>query len=245
MQRSQARKRGQRLAIALAAIVVVAGAWFVLHLSIFGARAVTVVGPHAHTSTTAILAAAQLSGADPLISLDDQAVASRVEALPYVGAVTVTRHWPDGVRIHVTERTPCMQMAGPTTSFTELDCTGRALVTTGAATPGLPTLVVHDGTTTLAPPAPGSWLPPVATPGLLVTSHLPPAYVALVATVTQAPDRTVEVGLADGITIAMGTATDLRAKEEAAASILAGGTSLSSNSVIDVSAPGSPVVGHR
>ena len=225
-------------------LVVGAVAWFVLHSALFGARVVTVAGAHAATPTAAILAAADLSSGTALISLDPGVVAARVARLPYVGSVQVVRRWPDGVRITVTQRTPCGQLQGPGSAWTVVDCTGRALVVQPTRQAGIPLLAVTLRGAPLTPPAVGATLPAAAHPVVAVTAALPPAYSALVGSVTQSADGTVRVGLTDGLTIVMGTATQLRAKEEAAAAILAGGT-LHAGAVIDVSAPGSPVVGTR
>jgi len=62
-----------------------------------------------------------------------------------------------------------------------------------------------------------------------------------VVSVTVAPDATISMALNSGITVMLGTATDLPTKYEDVAAILAHG-SLHSTSTIDVTVPQSPAV---
>ncbi len=71
------------------------------------------------------------------------------------------------------------------------------------------------------PAAVGGSLPLVAEPGLEVARTLPPAFVAQVVSVTVAPDGTVSLALGSGITVQIGTATELHAKYEDVAAIIA------------------------
>jgi hypothetical protein len=92
------------------------------------------------------------------------------------------------------------------------------------------------------PPAPvGGSLPPAVAPGLTVCRTLPPAFVAQVESVTVAADGSISMDLYSGITVLVGTTTDLVAKYKDIAAILAHGT-LHATSTIDVTVPGSPTV---
>ncbi len=74
-----------------------------------------------------IVAAADLGGHPPLVSVDPGATAARVEALPFVASAGIQREWPDHVVITVKERTPVAQMAGPGPQWSVLDGGGRTL----------------------------------------------------------------------------------------------------------------------
>jgi cell division protein FtsQ len=215
-----------------------------LHTPLFSARAVTVAGDHPHTTTAAIVAAAGLAHHPPLISTDPGTVAGRVESLPFIATAQVTRHWPDGIRIAVTERVPVVQMAGPGVSWSVLDGHGRTLQVQPGRVPGLIVLIVHTpggGGGGVPPAAVGGSLPPRASAGLKVGRTLPAAFSAQVVSITVAPDAAIGLALSSGITVQLGTATDLAAKYEDVAAIIAHGT-LHSTSTIDVTVPQSPTV---
>lgn len=239
--RSRGRRRLRVVIGAVGVVGLVLVGLAVLHTPWFSARAVTVTGGHPDTRTAAIVAAAGLEGRPPLISVDPGAVAGRVEALPFIASARVTRQWPDGVAIAVTERVPALQMAGPGTSWSVLDGRGRTLRVGPARVGGLVVLIVHTPGGGVPPAPPGRSLPPAASTGVSVCRSLPKAFVAQVVSVTVAPDGTVDLALDSGITVVLGRATDLTAKYEDVAAILAHGT-LHPTSTIDVSVPESPTV---
>jgi cell division protein FtsQ len=151
--RQAGRRRRRILLVAVVAVAVVVGAWFFLHTKVLAARVVTVVGS-VHTPDAEIVAAAGLVGHPPLIDVDTGAVAAKVEQLPWVATAAVSRDWPDGVRIVVTERTPVAAVSatapagpGPTGSATA-GGTAAAGATPAGATPST--------TTTTAPPTPST-----------------------------------------------------------------------------------------
>jgi hypothetical protein len=80
-----------------------------------------------------------------------------------------------------------------------------------------------------------------AAPGLAVSRTLPPAFSAQVVSVTVAPDATVSLALGSGLAVLVGTATDLHAKYEDVAAIIAH-ASLVGKRTIDVTVPQSPAV---
>jgi len=242
VRRGMGRRRLRWVLAGLAVVAVVVGGLLLLHTSPFTTRVVVVTGRHPNTSTGAIVAAAGLSHRVPLIDVDTAASAARIEALPYIASATVSRHWPDAVRIAVTERVGVAVMAGPATSWTVVDVAGRTLAVPPARPPGRVQLVVQTARGTLAPAPVGGTLPAAAQPGLAVASSLPVAFVAQVTTVTVAPAGTVDLALTSGLTVELGTATDLRTKYEDVAAIIAH-ASLHGKKVIDVTVPDAPAVG--
>jgi cell division protein FtsQ len=242
IERSRTRRRLRWAAAAAALVVLVALAVGLLHTPFFEAKVVRVTGSHPNTPTAEILRAAGLDGHPPLVSVDPGPAAARVETLPFIASAQVTRDWPDGVTVHVAERVPVVGMAGPTTGWSTLDGAGRTLAVTPGR-PGLPVLVVHGPTGAPVPPAPvGGTVAPAADPGLAVARTLPPAFAAQVASVTVAADGTVSLALDSGLTVLLGTVSDLRAKYEDVAAIIAHAP-LRGAHTIDVTVPESPTVG--
>jgi cell division protein FtsQ len=239
--RSRGRRRLRWVLGVLGGVALLVVVVAVLHTPLFGARAITVTGAHPETGTAAIVAAAGLARHPPMISLNPGAVAGRVEALPFIASAQVERNWPDGVQISVTERVPAMQMAGPGTAWSVLDGHGRTLQVGPARLPGLVVFIVHTRSGGVPPSPVGQSLPPDTTAGLLVCRSLPKAFSAQVVSVTVAPDSSISLALNSGVTVELGTDTDLTAKFEDVASVIAYG-SLHPTSTIDVSVPESPTV---
>ena len=93
---------------ALAAAAIVAGvAWALLDSRFFVVRSVQVTGTHLVTGAEVRSAAAIPPGL-PLIRVNSAAVAHRVEQIRQVQSARVSRNWPDGITIAVTERTPAL-----------------------------------------------------------------------------------------------------------------------------------------
>lgn len=233
--RQQARHRLRLALAALAVCLVVAGGWAVLHSRIFGARAVAVTGAPPGDDA-AVVQAAGLAGAPPLIDVGP-ANAAAVERLPWVATATITRHWPDGVSIAVTERRPVAVVAEspPSAGFAEIDRDGRVQATVASAPAGMVALAG-----TAAPGAPGATLGG-SRAALAVVATLPKAFASQVTEVQESPGGDVTLHLRSPVTIYLGSTAELGSKYEDAAALLAGAT-LAQGDVIDVSAPSTPVV---
>ncbi len=242
VSRRQGRRRLAWLGAAAGLVLAVVLLVGLLHTPWMSAQVVTVAGRHPNTPTADIEAAAGLGGHPPLVDVDPGAVAARVERLPYVATADVQRQWPDGVRITVSERAPALQMAGPGQRWSLLDARGRTLGVVPSRAPGLPQLVVHvAGGNGLPPPQVGGSVASRAAAGLAVCRTLPPAFAAQVLSVTQAPDATVSLYLNSRLTVLLGTTTDLPAKYEDVAAIIAHAP-LAGAKTVDVTVPASPVV---
>jgi cell division protein FtsQ len=241
VERSRTQRRLWWAGAVLLVVGLVVGGAFLLRTPWFGAKVVTVTGAHPNTTDQAIVAAAGLDHHPALVSVDPGPTAARVEALPFIASAQVTRHWPDGVTIAVTERRPVVTMAGPAAAWSTLDGFGRTLAVT-AARPSLPVLVVHAASGPVPPAPVGHTAPPAADPGLRVARTLPPAFAGQVISVTVAADQTVSLALTSGLTVLMGTVSDLTAKYEDVAAIIANAP-LHGAHTIDVTVPQSPTVG--
>jgi cell division protein FtsQ len=108
----EARARSEKLAARLkvagivAAVVAVLGGCTLLYRApIFVVGRVEVVGV-AHLTAARVRALAAVPGDATLIRFPADAVAERVARDPWVEAVSVSRVFPDGMRIRVTERRP-------------------------------------------------------------------------------------------------------------------------------------------
>jgi cell division protein FtsQ len=246
-QRRQAVRRRvgrRRLRVVIAVVVaavIVGGGLALLHTSWFSARVVTVTGPHAHTTTADIVNAAGLAHRPLMINVNAGTAEARLTALPFIRTAQVARHWPDGVQVSVTERVPVAVVAGAAGSWAQVDATGRVLAASPVRPAGLVQLVVTAPSGTVSPPRPGAVLPSLAGSGLQVCGTLPVAFSAQVVSVTVAPDQTVDLALNSGLTVVMGTVSDLTVKYQDVASIIAH-ASLKGMKTIDVTVPGAPTV---
>lgn len=233
------RQHGRRrLWAALSAVALVAlgaGTWFLLHSAVFSARVVTVIGA-THETAAQVEAAGGLSVHPPLLDVSTAAVAEKIEALPWVQTARVTLHWPDGVRIAITERTPRLTAPEAGGQWAELSADGRVLATVPARPAGL---MLFDAPAPVGPP--GSALGASADAGLDVAATLPASFAAQVTEVKVEPGGWVQLALTTPVVVDIGSASQLHAKYEDVTAILAGAP-LTVGDVIDVSVPKAPTV---
>jgi cell division protein FtsQ len=170
-----------------------------------------------------------------MIDVSAASAARRIDALAWVATARVDLEWPDGVVVTVTERTAVAAVADGSGGWAELDSTARVL----AIVPNPPSGLVHL-VSTPRPGAPGTTLDS-AEPSVVVAAALPAAFRSLVSAISPSPGDGVDLALSGGIGVVFGTATELPAKFEDIASLLAG-AHLAYGSVLDVSVPDSPVV---
>jgi cell division protein FtsQ len=91
------------LGVVLAVAVVVGGVWLVFFSSVLAIDGVDVQGNRLLTESEVQRAAAVPTG-EPLARADVEAIAARIEALPAVASVDVSRAWPDRILVQVVER---------------------------------------------------------------------------------------------------------------------------------------------
>jgi len=221
-------------AFAVAAIVI-------LHSPVLSARHVVVEGQHSRTPTEAIIAAAGLAHDPPLIDVDAGRASTSITSLPWVASAKVTVDWPDSVVVRVDQRTPVAAVAGPAGTWSEVDRSGRTLEVVGARPVGIVALMVQGPSGPVAPAPVGRRMAAAAAPGLEVAATLPPAFSGQVTGVTVSSAGTVHLALNSGLTVVLGTATQLHAKYEDIAAIIAGAP-LRGAKEIDVAAPQSATV---
>lgn len=233
--RSEARRRLLTALVVLGVLATLACGWFALHSRLFAARVVTVVGA-VHTPAREIVAAAGLADHPPLIDVG-AAAAAGVERLPWVEHATVSREWPDGVRITVRERVPValVEEQPASAGWAIVDRAGKVLAVVGRAQSGLPRVAGP-----VAPGRAGSTARDVRA-ALAVVTSLPKAFAGQVSSVTEDRARAVTLQLTSALTVYLGSTGQLRQKYEDVAAILKGAT-LPTGATIDVAAPATPVV---
>ncbi len=191
------RRRPWRAAFfAVAAIAIVIGVgWALLDSKFFVVRSVTVTGTQL-TTPAQVRSAASIQPGIPLIRVNTAAVARRVEQIRQVESARVTRQWPNGVAIAVTERTPVLAVPVGT-GYQMIDKYGVAVQTLPEPPPGLPTLDFAGPVSSLR----GSRADYAAA---VVLTELPRPLVSPVATVQAPSASAITVTLANGVTIVWG-----------------------------------------
>ncbi|MEU0271375.1 FtsQ-type POTRA domain-containing protein [Streptomyces sp. NPDC006307] len=128
------------LLVIITALALVAGGVWVLYGSKWlRVRDVTVSGTRVLTPDQVRTAAAVPLGS-ALASVDTEAIEQRLRGkLPRIHSVDVSRSWPDGIALEVTERTPVLLLESGV-KFVEVDAEGVRFATVERAPKGVPLL---------------------------------------------------------------------------------------------------------
>ncbi|MGO9911213.1 MAG: cell division protein FtsQ/DivIB [Acidimicrobiales bacterium] len=232
--REAGRHRRRWLMAGVLGVLVVAGAFALVHSSLFGARHVEISGS-AHTPDATIVRVAGLRGAPPLIDLSPAAIATRVESLPWVETAAVSVSWPSTVKIRLTERTPVATLRDEADSWAVTDPTGRVLEIVPTRPTSLPDIDV-----TGAVPPPGHRLPAKFAALARVAAAMPESMVPEILDVRW-DSQGVVADLKSRIVAVLGSASMLEDKFVALATVLAHG-GLSGIGTIDLRVPAAPVL---
>jgi cell division protein FtsQ len=210
-----------------------AAGYAALHSGLLAASTVTVTGAR-HETPRQVVDASGLAQGPSMLSVDPGVVAVRIErTFPWVASVTVTQHWPHTVSIAVTERRAVAVVPGPRGTTVLVDVTGRRL---GPAPPREVLPRLEYAPTPGEPPATAATLSTAAVPGLLVAATLPPAFAAQVAVIQVTTSGWVTLHLTTPVSFVLGPASNLGAKYEDVAAVIAR-TTLHVGDVVDVSVP--------
>ena len=208
-QRFRARRRtGSRRAMrrALAVTVVVGllglGGWLLANSSLVALRYVTVEGT-SRLTVAEVLAAANVQEGSSLLRIDTTAIARRVDRLAPVARALVTRKWPHGLIIRVTERTAVAVAIAPDGADL-LDASGVAFAPVTSPPPGL----LHVD---VSAPVPGAGSQ-AAQAGMQVLGELPTGLRHSVLTVQAPSPDDVTIHLKDGRTVVWGSPEDATTK---------------------------------
>ncbi|HUR77233.1 MAG TPA: FtsQ-type POTRA domain-containing protein [Acidimicrobiales bacterium] len=234
-----AGRRRLRLLLVLGGVVAVfAAVGGLLVSAVFDVDRVEVQGAR-HTSLAAVIGATELSErGHPMVSVDRFALARRVERLPWVDTASVTRRWPNVVRVRVVERRP-LGVIGVPGGVALVDDSGRVLATATEAPPDTYAVAVAPGDTV---PAPGQTVPAAVRGALRILTVMSDDLATKVEAARRLPGdpATYELGVRGGVTIRLGAAQRIPAKLAAAEAVLA--AQHSPGTVIDVRVPRSPAV---
>ncbi|MEO5708296.1 MAG: FtsQ-type POTRA domain-containing protein [Nocardioidaceae bacterium] len=215
----------RRVVIALLLVVLVAGSvWLVFASSVLAVSGVRVEGTQVLDPRVVRRAAAVSTGA-PLATVDLEAIGRRVERLPAVLRVDVSRSWPDAVRIDVTER-EAVAVVARGASLRGLDATGVMFRGYPSRPRSLPLIRVNGRTRADALAEAAS-----------VAGSLPSAISGKVDFVEVRTVDTISLRLRNGDTVRWGSAADSDAKGRVLAVLLR-----QRASVYDVSVPGQPII---
>jgi len=218
----------RRVVLAALLVLVLAGSvWLVFFSSVLAVSGVQVVGTRVLSASVVRQAAAVPTGT-PLATADLGSVTARVERLPAVQRVDVSRSWPDKVRIAVTERR-AVAVVEPTQAGGTLrgvDGHGKVFRTFATRPAHLPVIRTagHTGSDALAEAAE-------------VAGSLPPKLAAKVAYVRVRTVDTITLLLHNGHAVRWGSADESHVKARVLAVLLG-----QHAAYYDVSVPGQPVI---
>lgn len=134
----------RRWLIALLVIVPIVAAlgwlaWFSPWLAVSQVQVTVSAAPEVAGPLTAeeVQAVAEVQMGTPLLRVDTDAIQERVEALPAVESVTVSRSWPDAIVVDVVRRTPVALVASGS-AYDVVDASGAVIRTVTSVEKGLP-----------------------------------------------------------------------------------------------------------
>ena len=223
------------IAVAVVGLVVGIG-WALLGSKLLVVRSVVVNGTHL-VPASQVRTAAGISPRLPMIRVDTQAAARRLEGITQVKSATVTKSWPDHIVITIHERTPALAVRVPATaggtaqgsSYDLIDPAGVVVRSSATRPASMPVFQTTAGPGALR----GN---PGVAAAVSVLHELPPSLARTVAAMAAPTAQEVKVGLANGITIVWGDPGEAREKATELAILMR-----THARYYDVSAPGTAV----
>ena len=210
------------LAVAFVLALVFGGVWLVLFSRYLAVQSVQVMGTGLLTADD-VRHAARVDLDEPLARVDVAAVERRVESLAPVADATVTRQWPDSVRITITERV-AVAVVVIGTRIRGMDADGVVFRDFPRAPRNLPLVQTSGSTGTEA-----------LREAALVVSALPPALARRVEHLEVVTVDQITLVLRDGRQVLWGSAAESDAKAEVLVALLK-----EPAKSYDVSVPGAP-----
>lgn len=230
--RARVRRLRPFLYAATALLLLVGGIWLVYFSSVVTATAVDVSG---NTTLSAArverVANAPLGG--PLVRVDLRAIQARVESIPAVRSVSVSRSWPHTVHIEVVERVP-VAVVSRGVGLQAVDLDGVLFGSYARPPADLPVIRTAPNVRTEA----------LAEAARVIGSLRSDIAARVEHVDVETVDR-IRLRLTDGITVMWGSAQDSAQKAEVLAVLLqqagrGSGSAGGGTSEIDVSVPGRP-----
>jgi cell division protein FtsQ len=234
VRRSLGRRRFWILVAVLAPIVLLGLGLAALYSPLVGVRTVSIEAP-AHLDAAEVRSAALLSRGTPMIKVNTEAVARRIEALPLVASAQVTKQWPGTIRISVTERRAVVAAKAADGSWRTVDVTGRVLQG-GADQPAMP---VIEGPAPAG--APGEFVPAQAATAVRAGAAMSPPLIPLVKVIRWDADGAATLILGSGVPVRLGVSEQLT-QQFISLSALLPALGMSKVESIDLTVPDHPVV---
>lgn len=217
----------RKVLVAVFVLVVLLGAgWLVFFSSVLAVNGVQVEGTRVLEPDVVRRAAAVPTG-KPLATVDLDAITARVERLPAVKSVDVSRSWPDKVRLDVTERRAVAVVQPQSGGLPHaVDDDGVQFRQLARVPRGLPTIRTGDDAGAVA-----------VTEAAQVAGSLPPGLARKVAFVEVHTVDTISLVLHSGRLVRWGSADGSADKARVLAVLLR-----QKASVYDVRVPGQPII---
>jgi cell division protein FtsQ len=234
VRRDAGRRRLRRVGYALVLAALVAGGAVAIRSPLLDVDRVTVTGL-GHTTSDEVREAAAIEQGEPLLSVDTDGAASRIEELPWVDTARVGRSWPSTVTVRVTERVPVAEVQVSDTSVALVDADGRVVGIESRAADAPRELLALTGVEGRL--RPGDRLPADARDALTVADAVAERMPGVVASVS----TDLDAALVDGGAIRFGSTENLGQKVTAAKTVL-NEVDLTCLELIDVRVPGSPAL---
>jgi cell division protein FtsQ len=249
VQRAQSRRR-LKIVIAISAIIaLVAVALTITRLPLLAVQHVDVTGD-VHTPRTAVLAVTGLERHPQMIDLNSGRLRRKLMALPWVASAQIERHWPTTVGIHLSERVPVAEVAGPRGQLAIVDGDGRVLTTgtsaTFAAEPGATSLPTVEGVSASGPPGTvlAGGVHDALALAVALPAALPPSSPNQLQSVSIGHDGLLQATLAPAVTVLFGSLDGLDAKLLALRTLLER-VDLKGVGTVDVRVPDAPALTHQ
>lgn len=233
VRRDEGRRRLRRLvAFGALALLLVTG-WVLLRSPLLAVGQVTVSGS-THVDRAQVARASGIDEGVAMMDVSPGRAESRLESLPWISHATVSREWPNRVRIELVDRTPVAQVPSGS-AFAFVDADGRVLQTGVGRTDALPLLEGRHAT------APGTRMASIG-PLLKTAAALPADYHRHVRGIAYTREGTVALKLQDDGVVTLGRSDDFAAKFAALTAVIDHLGPLRGGCTLDVSVPTSPTL---
>lgn len=217
------QSRGRKVAIGAGVVVIVAlVVWLLYFSSLLTIHHVDITS--GSVGAAEVRTAARVPMGSPLIEADLGGIRSRVEAIPSVASASVSRSWPQTIRITVTPRVP-IAVVSTGQGLQNIDASGVVFGKLSARPAGLPLI-------TLAGSVDRSALVNAVT----VAASLPSSILSQVTSITVRTMDDIRLDMSGGRWIQWGNSSDSATKAQVAAILLN-----QRAAHIDVSVPSNPV----
>ncbi|HET8931049.1 MAG TPA: FtsQ-type POTRA domain-containing protein [Acidimicrobiales bacterium] len=233
VRRDRGRRRLRRLvAFGVLALILVVG-WVLLRSPLLAVGQVTVSGS-SHVDRAQVARASGIAPGVAMMDVSPGEAENRLESLPWVQRATVSREWPNRVRVELVDRSPVAQVASGS-SFALVDADGRVLETGVRRATDLPLLEGRRAT------APGTRMTSIG-PLLDTASALPTDYHRKISGISLTDDGSVALTMDGNGVVTLGGSDRFAAKFASLTAVIAHLGSLREGCTLDVSVPTSPTL---